>query len=274
MYSLSKQIIVSDKTKIKYRIHNGKNKKWLVFLHGFRVNSSVWTEYLSYFEKKGYSTLVLDLRGHGKSGKPDKISKYVLSRYSKDLEEIISHEKIPKFTLIGYSMGGTIALDYYGRNPKKILKLILISTSSEIRSSLRKKSRVLFPIAMTVLDSIRALYMKFYKNTTELLDFSKLKNKDGLEILFEISKDNVCRLNIPEFASIIAFNAKKSAKKVSVPTLILGGKSDELFSESSFKFLKHQIKTAKLKLFEGTHCMVFVSPKKIIKEINNFILQK
>ncbi len=271
MYFLNKEKRVSDGTKIRYRTHLGQRKNWLVFLHGFRVNSSIWKEYLSYFEKKGYSTLCLDLRGHGLSGKPRKISKYRLSRYSKDVQEIILKEKIKSMFLIGYSMGGTIALDFYEKNPEKIKKLILISTSPELRSGMKKKSRVLFPIVMTILDFIREIYSKLYKKQKIVLDFSKLKNKDGLEILFETSKDNVSRLNLPEFASIIAFNAKKVAKKVSVPTLIIGGDSDELFSVNSFKLFKEQIRNSVLKIFKGTHCLVFINPKKLIKEIENFI---
>ena len=273
MYELDKTLLTSDGTKIRYRVKKGSSKKWIVFLHGFRVNSSVWTEYISYFEKKGYSTLIMDLRGHGLSGKPRKMSRYKLLRYSKDLEELIKKENISQFILVGYSMGGTISLNYSSEHPKNVLKLILISTASELKSDMRRRTRILFPLAMTMFDSLRALYSKFYEKESVLLDFSKLKHKDSLEMLFEIAKDNVTRLNVIEFASIIAFNAKKAAKNVNIPTLIIGGSKDELFSLHSFKNLQSQIKNSILKMFDGTHCLVFVKPKPLIKEIEKFILQ-
>ncbi len=271
MIKLNSELRTSDSVRICYRVHHGSKKEWIVFLHGYRVNSSVWTDYLTYFEKKGYSTIVMDLRGHGQSGRPRRISKYRLSRYSKDLHQVIKRERISNFVLVGYSMGGTIVLDYYGRYPIGIKKLVLISTSCELRKGMRKRARVLFPIAMTLLDSIRALYSKLYKKEDSTLDFSELKNKDGIELLFELARDNTCRLNLPEFASLIAFSAKKASQKVKVPTLIIGGDSDELFSINSFHELNLLIPDSKLKIFKGTHCLVFSNPKPVINSIDKFL---
>ena len=71
-----------DNTKIYYDI-NKKSNKSLVFLHAWSHNHTVWNKELRYFQRKGYSILAPDLRGHGKSDKPEKLQDYHFNKFSK-----------------------------------------------------------------------------------------------------------------------------------------------------------------------------------------------
>ncbi len=73
----------------------------LIFLHGFLGCKEDWLEMLPFFEKE-YHCIALDLPGHGATPYNDAIQdtvKALLSRYTS-----------PKPILVGYSMGGRIAL--------------------------------------------------------------------------------------------------------------------------------------------------------------------
>lgn len=93
-----------DGTKIYYKI-NRKSGLFLIFVHGWTNNWSVWEKEIKFFQKKGYSTLTLDLRGHGQSDKPQNKKQYRFQCFAKDINEIIKKEKINNFVLIGHSMG-------------------------------------------------------------------------------------------------------------------------------------------------------------------------
>ncbi len=58
--------------KINYKIHKNKNDLYLVFLHGLGGNLYAWNEIRTIMHKKNYSTLAIDLRGHGESFRPKK----------------------------------------------------------------------------------------------------------------------------------------------------------------------------------------------------------
>ena len=83
----------------------------VVFLHGFLGSSLDWLEVLSYLPS--FKSYLIDLPGHGKSA------------FHPEL--ILPHFE-EKIDLVGYSMGGRLALQYAAQNPQKIEKLILLST--------------------------------------------------------------------------------------------------------------------------------------------------
>ncbi|MBW2999897.1 alpha/beta hydrolase, partial [Candidatus Woesearchaeota archaeon] len=132
-----------DKTKIYYRIKR-KSDLFLIFVHGWAQNWTAWKKEINFFQEKGYSTLALDLRGHGLSDKPEKKRQYRLKCFAKDIRRIIKKEKIKQYVLIGHSMGGMISLVYYKLFNKKINALVLCSTTAENVLE-HKKIRALSP---------------------------------------------------------------------------------------------------------------------------------
>ena len=120
-----------DKTRIFYIYTPGINPFTLVFLHGVGANLTVWKNELNYFQKKGFSTLALDLRGHGNSDAPHSFDRYQLPCFSRDLHLILKQERITDFSLIGHSLGGGIIIHYCMRYKRLFpSSLILIESAS------------------------------------------------------------------------------------------------------------------------------------------------
>lgn len=99
-------------------------KRPIVFLHGFLGSSSDWLELLSYLPPCNYH--LIDLPGHGKSTFQ---------------QELILPNFEEKMILIGYSMGGRLALQYAASCPEKVEKLILLSTHLGLFSEEERKKR-------------------------------------------------------------------------------------------------------------------------------------
>ena len=72
-----------DNTKISYKVHRGDNL-FLIFVHGWANDWTTWKDEIDFFKNLGYSTLTLDLRGHGQSDKPESENKYSLDCFAKD----------------------------------------------------------------------------------------------------------------------------------------------------------------------------------------------
>jgi pimeloyl-ACP methyl ester carboxylesterase len=69
--------------------------------------------------------LVLDLFGHGLSGCPNRA--YSMSLFVGQLENLLVFLKIHTINIIGFSLGGAIAVGYAAKHPEKIGKLVLIA---------------------------------------------------------------------------------------------------------------------------------------------------
>ena len=87
--------------------------EWLIFLHGFSGDSREWQavgEQLS-----GYSRLYVDLPGHGGSADVFVAS---FDDVCRELQETLISYNILKFWLVGYSLGGRVAM--YAASQEKI----------------------------------------------------------------------------------------------------------------------------------------------------------
>lgn len=82
-----------------------RNNRTIVCLHGFLESSNMWAN-LS-LEKYG-QLLLVDLPGHGKS-ELDHIDS--MQAMANAVQEVLMHEKVSSYDVIGHSMGGYVALE-------------------------------------------------------------------------------------------------------------------------------------------------------------------
>ncbi|MGN7388039.1 2-succinyl-6-hydroxy-2,4-cyclohexadiene-1-carboxylate synthase [Sporosarcina sp. SAFN-015] len=113
---------------IHVKMEGDRHLPAIVFLHGFTGSSATWTEVRN--ELKGsYRTIAIDLTGHGKTTVPDNAERYSMEEQVEDLEALFEYLKLDSFYLVGYSMGGRIALAYTIHYPNRVKALILESSS-------------------------------------------------------------------------------------------------------------------------------------------------
>lgn len=110
---------------IKYHIEVKGEGKPIICLHGFSEDLSTW----QFLKLDGHQLIFIDLIGHGKSDKPKFRKYYSLKVMLRHLNKLILKLGIKKYSMLGYSMGGRIALAYALIYPKEIDKLILESAS-------------------------------------------------------------------------------------------------------------------------------------------------
>ena len=94
----------------------------LLMIHGWGVNSEIWISLVSKL-KFFASVYVVDLPGMGGSSS---ISSYTLDNIAK---EIKANVPIKKFNILGWSLGGQVAMSLAIRMPEFVERLILISTT-------------------------------------------------------------------------------------------------------------------------------------------------
>lgn len=95
----------------------------IVFVHGFSLDSRMWQPQLDYFAKNN-QVVTYDLRGFGRSPTPTRPYSH-----HDDLYDLVTRLNLPKFHLVGLSLGGEVAIDYAFTYPNTIASLTLANTS-------------------------------------------------------------------------------------------------------------------------------------------------
>jgi 3-oxoadipate enol-lactonase len=102
----------------------------LVLLHGIGGNRGNWREQLIFFGARGWRAVAWDARGYGLSD--DGPGTLDFSDFAHDLARLLDHLDAARAYLIGLSLGGLIAQDFYARYPQRVAALVLCATVAEI----------------------------------------------------------------------------------------------------------------------------------------------
>jgi 2-succinyl-6-hydroxy-2,4-cyclohexadiene-1-carboxylate synthase len=102
----------------------------VVFLHGFLGSGQDWRHVVSHL--KGRTCLAYDLPGHGNT-----------PWTAMEIEDLLASALPPqKVDLVGYSLGGRLAMRFALRHPHRIHSLTLLSTHIGLKSEEEKQQRL------------------------------------------------------------------------------------------------------------------------------------
>jgi pimeloyl-ACP methyl ester carboxylesterase len=109
--------------KMYYEVHGSGDP--VVLLHGaFMTITNNWTGWIGELSKTR-KVIAVELQGHGRTADIDRdISS---ANLADDVAALLDHLKIPRADLIGYSMGGGVAMQCAIRHPEKVRKVVVIS---------------------------------------------------------------------------------------------------------------------------------------------------
>lgn len=99
----------------------------VLFLHGFSQSLATWYPVVERMPDE--HIVLLDLIGHGESDKPEVDAPYSVFSQVEQLEAVRQAFGLGPVRVVGYSMGGRIALMYAVRYPASISALVLESAS-------------------------------------------------------------------------------------------------------------------------------------------------
>jgi len=111
----------------------------VTFLHGFTQTSRGWRELIGQLPKD-FRYLVPDLRGHGATKlKPQ--APHTMQACTEDLLALWAAAGVERTHLVGYSMGGRLALHISSRHPDRLLSLTTIGAHAGMAEDLRPARR-------------------------------------------------------------------------------------------------------------------------------------
>ena len=102
-------------------------KKTLVLIHG-NLSSSVYFESLIEALQEDYYLLAPDLRGFGESSYQQRFDS--LQELALDIQTFLAIKGVKKYALLGWSLGGGVAMELAALDQDKVEQLILLSSTT------------------------------------------------------------------------------------------------------------------------------------------------
>jgi len=110
------QFFDSNGVRIRYIVAGSGEP--IILIHPFAASAEIW-EPLVKDLSQNYQLIAMDCRGHGKSEKPHDPKQYGIEMVN-DVVRLMDHLGIKKSIIIGYSMGGSIAMKMLTEHPDRI----------------------------------------------------------------------------------------------------------------------------------------------------------
>jgi len=251
-----------DGTKIFYKIGgNNRRKTTILFLHGLGGNMQAWNGQLSYFQSKGYQTIVFDLRGHGLSDRPKELDDYALEKFAEDIVTFLKIYPCKKVVLVGHCLGGMIVLKLASRMKNQLKAIIIISTSIKpLQSSqfFAKYTKFLHLLAGLPLKSPLAI------GQIKQISFEKFSGTGDFD-LRRITSDifyTTLQSYLATSSYVVTLNDVNLLKNISCPTLIIHGAKDQIFPVSNATTLQQNIKQSQLVILPTANHIIPINNKK------------
>lgn len=99
------------------------NGQTIVLMHGKNFGADYWANTIKAMSNYGYRVIAPDQIGFGKSSKPE--IKYSFGLLAENTARLLDHLKVPRFVLVGNSMGGMLAVHFARRYPERVMALVL-----------------------------------------------------------------------------------------------------------------------------------------------------
>ncbi|MEO6509059.1 MAG: alpha/beta hydrolase [Patescibacteria group bacterium] len=259
-----------DGFKIYYdKYYSTNTKQILILLHGASGDTSAWHMMRDLLYKEGYSTLAIDLRGHGFSSRSNDIEFYHVDKIIKDIKQIIQKEDIKKYTLVGHCYGANIALKMASENPAGLASLVVINTSYKTGAT----------NLYMALGPIRTGWMWLVKHTPTIgkpgqTNFSKFIGTGDLHpgrILTTVWKNTV-KSYFMTFDTVLSLDTVKDVPQISCPVYIIGGAKDTFFQPETLYNLQKKMKNAQVHIMpKANHITVLNVPGELTHLVIDFL---
>ena len=180
--------------KVYYEVY-GEGKP-LVLLHGaFYTIDMNWGQLIPELSKTR-KVIAIEMQGHGHTPYSDR--ELSITTLASDVERVMDYLKIDSADVAGFSMGGSVAYQFAVQSPKRLRKLVIISSTYKtdgwlpiVNSGFENFNPEFFdntPIK-TAYDAVAPDKTKWRKFLKQMFDFAKVP--------FNVGDSNIAKISAP-----------------------------------------------------------------------------
>lgn len=245
---------------VDYYTTKAKLKGDVLYLHGLGGDCKAWKFMKQTTVDAGYNYIAIDLPGHGLSYRPN--SNFNFNENIEVLSLILERLKIKNPIIVGHYMGGLVALAYTYRFQNSVLALVLINSGYKLAAA--------------------AQMIKIFKFVIPLVPTSHINNHITHDAFIGTTDISIRRLvsdighvglryYITIFIALTRCNFKEKLKYITIPTLVIGGKYDTIYSQKNQTDLATLLPNALLEFIDTNHVSIINTREQVSRLIFNYI---
>ena len=217
-------------------------------------NQNIWDAQISILKKK-YSVSIFSLKS--------------IATLDDAVQKIINKNK-KKISVIGFSMGGFIAIKLAIEYPEILDKLVLIGTNAR---HISQKRKLLLKKSLITLNKNNFAKLFYQKNYSSYFADKDLENTSYQNTIYSMAKQLGYKAFLNQTNLILKRpNQLKKLNKIVSKTLIIRGKNDKLSSNIMNNELNNKIKCSVYKeIKNSSHFVMLEKPKTFNKIVTNFL---
>jgi pimeloyl-ACP methyl ester carboxylesterase len=236
----------------------------ILFIHGFMAAADEFKEVMENLSKN-YKIVAVDLIGFGRSEQRCDID-YSKQSMGNLIYKLMIKKRIDKFSIVGHSMGGEVALNLAYNYKANIDTLILVDSVGYI--AIKRPT-----IPVFILEHIFKMY--YIQKACYKFCFYDLKNykREKFERIYSLNC-KICGNTLRAFSkSNDEVDMCERICKIEIPTLIIWGRHDRVVKlDSAYRFNK-DIKNSKLVVFEKSgHMPYSEEEEKFTRIVTEFVM--
>ena len=246
----------------------------LLLIHGFTGSHKSFDK-ISNFLKIYFKVITIDMIGHGKSMDYKK-ENYSFDQSIQDISSILESQSLKKINILGYSLGGRLAMQFVNKNPNKINKLIICSASNGIKNKKERENRIISD--SKIINLLENYPLDHFVNYWQNLKLWQSEKRLDIKKIIQLRKIRLTQNKIGLALSLsnqgqgVQEYLGDQLRSIKANTLIMFGEKDKKYKEIS-KEIHNLIENSKLEMVPNSgHNIILENPIFISQKVKHFIL--
>jgi pimeloyl-ACP methyl ester carboxylesterase len=268
--AMKKSVVLPDGEKLAYLTTGDPAGRPVVLVHGYTDSARDWVPLIPYLSAH-LRLIVVDIRGHGRSGKPECC--YTRLDFAYDIKLLLDALHIRRADIVGHSLGSFIAQTFAEFWPQRTGRVVLISSSGGRRAGAA-------PPKLDYVAAIRALkepidpdskfMIEWWSSPTAVdADFIRRQRQDAAAIPLRVW---LAVLDQGLLEDLDYGALQRTLPRLKAPTLLIWGSADPIMDEESRATLREALPQAQVKIFQGLgHNPFWEQPAQCAAVINEFL---
>jgi pimeloyl-ACP methyl ester carboxylesterase len=235
-----------DGVRLRYT-DRGEGDRTIVLVHGWKGSHRLWDAAVMRLAEN-FRVVAFDNRGMGESDKP--AGPYDFDVLADDLEFVLSELEVEDATLVGWSMGCSISLQYLSRGGARASRLVLINGPIVLRASDDFPFGVQADQLDGYLDGLAAGWPQAE------LDFVResMREPDGAfsQLSFQVAMQTPLEMAMRIVRAQTELDHRQALADLEIPVLAIYGGLDPYYPEALAEWIADRARDGRYEIFENS----------------------
>jgi pimeloyl-ACP methyl ester carboxylesterase len=268
--SAKRTVALSDGIELAYLELGDPHGQPVVLIHGYTDNARDWVPLIPYLSRE-IRLIVVDIRGHGRSSKPECC--YSRLDFAYDIKLLLDALKVERADVVGHSLGSIIAQTFAEYWPERTRKVVLISSTGGPKPGAHAtKPKLDFASEIRNLkepiDPDSPFMIAWWSSPTAVnQDFIRRQRQDSARIPLKVWLAVLDQ-------GMTTMDLQATLARLKAPCLLIWGEADPIYGQEARATLREALPNAQVKIYKGLgHNPFWEDPKDVASRINDFLTE-